>query len=138
MGVHDPVTLDNLTVTDYRMRDSHRKIAISVSSPVIDPDARGTQEVYSFTSQGAATVTQAKVPPVRIELDPCLTNFTVDADATAKLNAGSIWMRENGFERVEWKIRSATVDNIDEPTLITLTCERVDDPMISATFTFTT
>lgn len=67
------------------------------------------------------------------------SNFNVAADATQKLNAGSIWFREGDGSEVEWNIRSITIDDVDEPTVITeAVFERADQPVVTMTYTTVT
>ena len=73
---------------------------------------------------------------VEISIDDKFSSFVVDADATAKPDAGSIWFREDDGYQAEWKLRTITIDNIDEPTEIsTATFERVDNPQITMVWT---
>ena len=74
---------------------------------------------------------------IQISLDPRFIQTAVLTDATAKLNAGSLWISEDGGPEVEWHIRTITVTDVDGTganNLATLAMERVDNPMISVTW----
>ena len=66
------------------------------------------------------------------------TSFEADADGSAKLNAGSIWIEEDNGYKTEWRIRTITLDNVATPTELTIVMERVDNPCVTCTLTTVT
>lgn len=71
----------------------------------------------------------------KLRLDSARSSFRVASDATAKVNAGSIWVEEDNGYFAEWKVRTVTIDDVDEPTSLTATLERVDNPSVTMTLT---
>jgi len=84
--------------------------------------------VYTITSVGAISLADGR----KIRFDTKRTSFQVNTNATAKLNAGSIWIEEPNGHKCEWRIRTVTIDNVATPTAITtMVLERADNPMIT-------
>lgn len=79
-----------------------------------------------------------------IEKDPNLTKLLVPTDATASIRptVGTITVVEDavsGGDRVIWDVRSATINDVDEPTDLTeLIMERRDDPQVTITLSSVT
>jgi hypothetical protein len=74
----------------------------------------------------------------KIRFDTAKTSFEADTNATAKLNAGSIWIEEDNGYKTEWKVRTVTIDNLATPTALTLVMERSDNRMITCSLTTVT
>lgn len=97
---------------------------------IVNIAASGTPRVYTITTTGALGLADGR----KIKFDVAYTKFQVEANATARLNAGSIWIEEDNGYKGEWKIRTVTIDNIATPTAITtMVLERCDNPMITCT-----
>ena len=73
---------------------------------------------------------------LEVEGDPAFTNFTVDANG-AVTNPGYITFKEEG-RRCQWKVISVNFTDADGTganNLVSITLERVDNPMITMTLT---
>ena len=72
---------------------------------------------------------------INLEAAVPFTYMFIDDDATAILNPGSLWIVEDDNSRHELHIRSAEIDNADDPGTATLVLERRDAPNITFTWT---
>lgn len=138
MAAHDPASITNgAGKMVYTRRGDNLPQTVTTNQKMnFNLAARGSGEVYTGAAASSQTITNPQDGPVGLVADPGLSSFTVAANATASLNAGSIWFFENGFTRVEWRVRSVTIDNITTPTSLTsMTLERVDNPMTTMVLT---
>jgi len=132
---------DNATVTIdtdemvYTDRQHIQHTVTNAETFVFTLTSRGTQTVYRLLA--GSTLALESGETLTLVSAQALSEFTVDTDATAKLNAGSLTFRENWLseDRAIWDIRTVTIDNIDEPTDLSITLERRDDPIYSMTLT---
>ena len=120
------VTIDTDEMV-YTNRFGMKFTVTNAETFVMELLARGTQTVYRIKQDTLALETGDKL---LMNTDETFSEFTVDTDATAKLNAGSIWFREPNSERnVEWDITTVTIDDIDEPTTLSMTLTSKQNPM---------
>jgi hypothetical protein len=103
----------------------------NASTFTISVGGSGTDKTYTITTVTPLTLANGK----KIRFDTAKTSFEADTNATAKLNAGSIWIEEDNGYKTEWKIRTITLDNVATPTQLTLVMERKDNPMITCSLT---
>ena len=89
---------------------------------------------FTITTVTPLTLADGK----KIRFDTKLTSFEADTDAVAKLNAGYIWIEEDNGYKAQWKIRTITFDSVTTPTELTLTMERVDNPLITCSLSTVT
>ena len=141
MAAHDDatVTIDTNEMT-YIDRHEHAHVVTNAETFIMELalNADASSEDYTVSASGGS-LALATGETLTFEADPVFSKFTVATDAAATTNAGSIWFRETDGYRAEWKIRTITIDNIDEPTVITAaTFERVDNPMVTMTYTTVT
>jgi len=126
------VTIDTGEMT-YTDRHEQKHVVNNAETFVFELVAASTGARYTIKSDSLALATGERL---ELELDKVFSSFQVPTDATAALNAGSLWIRETDGYRAEWKIRSITINNVDEPTVITAAkFERVDNPVITMTLT---
>lgn len=126
MAAHDDVTVtidtDEMTYVDLR---GFNHVIDDAQTWTFDLTARGSSEVYNVIAGASLSTGNTNLG---IEADPAFSEFTVSANATAELEAGSITFVEpwNSNERHPYQITTVTIDDIDEPTDmdITLTSKR--------------
>ena len=96
----------------------------------------GAGGVYSGAS-ASSSILLANGDTIYLEADPQWMRLEVDADATAKVNAGYITFIEKDGSRNQWKVRSITMADADGTganNVTSLVMERVDNPSIALTF----
>lgn len=123
------VTIDTNEML-YTDQNGVQSYVNNASTFVIDVSS-GT---YRITTVTPLTLANGK----KIRFDTAKTSFEADINATAKLNAGYIWIEEDNGHKTEWKIRTLTFDNVTTPTALTLVMERTDNPMITCSLTTVT
>ena len=82
-----------------------------------------------------STMTLTNGQEIVLEADKTFTTMCVDANGSAVLSPGGITIVETGNVRVQWRIRSCTLDDAANPTTAVFILERVDDPMQTMTWT---
>lgn len=135
MAAHDDatVTIDTNEMT-YTDQNGARSLVNNAETFVLDLAAVGTSEKCLVVVPAILDLADGR----RIRFDGLRSSFILDTNATAKVNCGSLWFEEENGYRAEWKIRTATLDDIDQPTALTMVLERVDNPMITMTLTAVT
>lgn len=103
---------------------------------VLDLTAASTGENYKMLDGKTITCTNGSV--LTLEADPAFTWFAVAADATAqeKVGAMRIWEDRQGY--TDWELSKCTIDNVDEPTALTVTATAKDGSMRSFTLSAVT
>ena len=136
MGAHDDATMtidtSEMLYTDQNGVTSYVNNAETIVWDLIA--AASSAEVYEPKSVPILDLADGR--KLRVDMDR--SHLQVNTDATARLNAGSLWVEEDNGYRAEWKCRTVTIDDIDEPTEFTATFERVDNPMVTMTLTTVT
>jgi hypothetical protein len=83
------------------------------------------------------TITCTDGTTLTIDGDPAFTSFTVTADATEEKEVGAIRIWEDWNKTfTDWNISAATIDNVDEPTALSMTLNAKDGT--KRTFSLTT
>ena len=95
----------------------------------------GTSASYGGLTSGS-TMELESGEKIVLEGDSTFT-FMLDeaANATAQLDAGSLWFTETDGYKAEWHIRSVTLDDADDPSTAIFELERVDAPIYSVDWT---
>lgn len=114
----------------YTDQNGERSYVNNASTFVLDI----TSGKYTITTVTPLTLANGK----KIRFDIAKTSWISGADATAKLDAGSVWIEEENGYKTEWHIRTVTVDNATTPTALTMVLERADNRMITCSLTTVT
>ena len=122
------VTIDTQEM-QYTGQGGNKSYVDNGETFTIVPSGSGTPRRYTISS-----TTPLKMGAHKIYFDNTMSSFQANANATATINAGSLWIEEMAGHKVEWKIRSVTIDNVATPTEITnMVLERCDNTMITMT-----
>ena len=115
----------------YTSKDGVSHTITTSQTMTVDLTATG---YYKGVAGSSMTFTNAN-GPIKLEADPNGSSWYLGSSTSAVLNPGMITFLENGFERTQWKIRTMTVDNSTTPTTLSAVLERVDNPMVTITWT---
>ena len=100
-------------------------------------DAVDTDAAYFTGTTTTPALTLVDGGTIEVEGDTVLTYFHGVSDASADLNAGSIWVRDIDGSRQELKVISLTLDDADAPTTSVMILELAENPIIQFTWTTT-
>ena len=101
---------------------------------VLDLAAGMNSEVYTMAAGKTITCTDGTT--LTFDGDPAFTKFTATSDTAAQLEAGAIRIWEDWNKTfTDWNVTSVTIDNLDEPTALTMSLTAKDGTMRTITLT---
>lgn len=117
------VTIDTSELT-YPNKDGSTCIVTDGQTIVLDLTAGSGVETYQMKNGKTVTCTNGQT--LTFDGDPVFTFFSVATDGTAQYRSGAIRIREWNGSITDWDLGSVTIDNVDEPTALSISATAKD------------